>query len=155
MQDWLNLLRNRDITMAERRLLHTMLRVGDLKRSIAFYTKYFELKVLRTKDFPEDEYTLVFLGYGSEVNHTVVELTYNYGKTKYEHGGAFGHLCFSVPDVAADLTRLREGGFEVTYESDDGFMGFTVDPDGYQIELLHQKRFDKSAEEDYEAAKTK
>jgi lactoylglutathione lyase len=133
-----------------RRMLHTMLRVGNLTRSVEFYTRYFDLKVLRVKDFPEDEFSLVFLGHGSEISTTVIELTYNYGKTKYEHGGAYGHICFAVPDVKEDLARMRDAGVEVTYESDDGFMGFVKDPDGYEIEVLHSARFDAQVESDYD-----
>ena len=136
-------------TVAPKRLLHTMLRVGNLERSISFYTKFFGMKLLRTKDFPEDEFSLAFLGYGSEENNTVIELTYNYGKTTYDHGGAYGHVCFAVPDVHAECAAFRAAGFEVDYESDDGYMGFVVDPDGYRVELLHSERFDADVRADY------
>lgn len=128
------------------RMLHTMLRVGSLERSIAFYTTHLGMRLLRTWDNPEEKFTLAFLGYGTEAETTVLELTYNYGQEKYEHGGAYGHICIGVDDVDADVTRLRAAGVEIDYHSDDGFMAFIVDPDGYYIELLNEKRMlDKAA----------
>ncbi len=132
------------------RLLHTMLRVGDLKRSVDFYTKALGMKFLRTCDFPEETYTLVFLGFGPETETAVIELTYNYGVTKYEHGGAYGHICIGVPDVKAAVETLKAFGAEITYESDDGFMAFTKDPDGYQIELLNEGMMMDQARADYQ-----
>lgn len=134
---------------APRRLLHTMLRVGDLQRTVDFYTRFFDMKLLRVKDFPDEEYTLAFLGHGPETTSTVIELTYNYGVTKYETGRAYGHVCFAVPDVAADVKRLRDAGVEIMYESDDGFMAFVRDPDGYEVELLNGERFNAWCVEDY------
>lgn len=130
------------------RLLHTMLRVGNLERSIQFYTTHLGLKLLRTWDNPAEEFTLAFLGYGTEAESTVIELTYNYGKDKYEHGGAYGHICIGVEDVDADVTRLRAAGVEIDYHSDDGFMAFIVDPDGYYIELLNENRMVSKALKD-------
>ena len=122
------------------RFLHTMLRVGNLERSIQFYTTHLGMKLLRTWDNPEEKFTLVFLGFGTEENTTVLELTYNYGQEKYEHGGAYGHICIGVDDVDKEVARMREAGVPIDYHSDDGFMAFVVDPDGYYIELLNEKR---------------
>jgi lactoylglutathione lyase len=124
-----------------RRILHTMLRVGNLQRSIDFYTKCLGMRLLRTSDFPADEFTLAFLGYNSEVDAgSVIELTYNYGKEKYEHGGAYGHIALGVTDVKAEVERLKGLGVEAGYVSDDYFMAFISDPDGYDIELLNEQR---------------
>lgn len=135
-------------------MLHTMLRVGDLKKTIAFYTEFLGMKLLRTADFPEDKFTLAFLGYGSERAHTCIELTYNYGVTEYEapSGKAYGHVAIGVEDVTAMVAKMRAGGVEVTYEDDTGFMAFVKDPNGFEIELLHQERMLKDAEEQYAAA---
>lgn len=122
-----------------RRMLHTMIRVGDLDRSISFYTQRLGMKLLRKWDFPEDKYTLAFLGYGTEQESTVLELTYNYGQTSYEHGGAYGHIAIGVSDVKDLLKDLKANSVPVDYESDDGSMAFIVDPDGYYIELLNEK----------------
>ena len=100
------------------RFLHTMLRVGDLDRSVAFYTKAFGMKELRRRDVPDGKYTLAFVGYGDEDSNSVIELTYNYGTEKYDLGSAFGHLAIGVPDVAASCEKVRSGGGTVTRESD-------------------------------------
>jgi len=118
-----------------------MLRVGDLARSIKFFTEVLGMKLLRTCDIPEDSYTLAFLGYGSEVEGTVLELTYNYGVTSYEHGGYYGHICIEVEDIPTEVARCKEFGVQVDYQSDDGFMAFIRDPDNYQIELLNREMF--------------
>ncbi len=123
--------------------LHTMLRVGDLQRSIDFYTKGFGMTELRRRDVPDGKYTLAFVGYGDEKNHTVLELTYNYGTTKYDVGSAFGHLAIGVPDVAATTETLRGYGAKVTREPGPVQFGTTViafveDPDGYKIELVQR-----------------
>lgn len=125
------------------RFLHTMLRVGDLQRSVDFYTKLLGMKELRRRDVPDGKYTLVFVGYGDEDSHAVVELTYNYGVGKYEHGTAFGHLAVGVPDVAAACEAVRKGGGKVTREAGPVKFGTTIiafveDPDGYKIELIQQ-----------------
>ena len=125
------------------RYLHTMLRVGDLQRSIDFYTKGFGMKELRRRDVPDGKYTLAFVGYGDEDSNTVLELTYNYGTDKYDTGDAFGHLAIGVPDVAAATETLRAAGAKVTREPGPVKFGTTViafveDPDGYKIELVQR-----------------
>jgi lactoylglutathione lyase len=125
------------------RFLHTMLRVGDLQRSVDFYTKGFGMKELRRHDVPDGKYTLSFVGYGDEEHNTVIELTYNYGTEKYELGSAFGHLAVGVPDVAGTTDKLRTLGAKVTREPGPVKFGTTViafveDPDGYKIELVQR-----------------
>jgi lactoylglutathione lyase len=126
------------------RILHTMLRVGDLQRSIRFYTDVLGMKVLRTTDRPEQKYTLAFVGYGDETEHAVLELTYNYGVDAYELGTAYGHVALEVPDAAAACTAVRSKGGKVTREAGPVKGGTTViafveDPDGYKIELIERK----------------
>lgn len=123
------------------RILHTMLRVGDLERSIAFYTKVLGMKLLRRKDYPAGEFTLAFIGYGDEADHTVLELTYNWGVDKYELGTAFGHIALEVPDVYAACEKMRAAGGKIIREAGPMNAGTTIiafleDPDGYQIELI-------------------
>jgi lactoylglutathione lyase len=123
------------------RFLHTMLRVGDLQRSVDFYTKGFGMSEIRRRDVPDGKYTLSFVGFGDEDSNTVIELTYNYGTDKYDMGGAFGHLAIGVPDVAATTEKLRSAGAKVTREPGPVKFGTTViafveDPDGYKIELV-------------------
>ncbi len=125
------------------RFLHTMLRVGDLQRSVDFYTKQLGMKELRRRDVPDGKYTLAFVGYGDEDSATVLELTYNYGVERYEHGGAFGHLAIGVPDVAAACEKLRAAGTKITREPGPVKFGTTIiafieDPDGYKIELIQR-----------------
>ncbi len=127
------------------RFLHTMLRVGDLDRSVAFYTKLLGMKELRRRDVPDGKYTLVFLGYGegNKEGQAEIELTYNYGVEKYEIGTAFGHLAVGVPDVKAACEAVRAGGGKVTREAGPVKFGTTViafveDPDGYKIELIER-----------------
>ncbi|WP_428486140.1 lactoylglutathione lyase [Rhodopila sp.] len=125
------------------RFLHTMLRVGDLQRSIDFYTKGFEMKELRRRDVPDGKYTLAFVGYGDEDSNTVLELTYNYGTQEYDQGTAFGHLAVGVPDVATTTEKLRSLGAKVTREPGPVKFGTTIiafveDPDGYKIELVQR-----------------
>ena len=127
------------------RMLHTMLRVGDLKRSIDFYTGVMGMKMLRTTDRPEQKYSLAFVGYGDESNNSVLELTYNYGVDRYEMGGAFGHIAIEVEDAAAACERIRGAGAKVTREAGPVKGGTTViafveDPDGYKIELIERRR---------------
>ena len=123
--------------------LHTMLRVGDLQRSVDFYTKGFGMMEIRRRDVPDGEYTLVFVGYGPEENNTLLELTYNYGTETYDQGTAFGHLAIGVPDVAAMTEKLRSFGAKVTREPGPVKFGTTIiafveDPDGYKIELIQR-----------------
>src|SRR5271156_6934001 len=99
------------------RFLHTMLRVGDLQRSVDFYTKGFGMNEIRRNDVPDGKYTLAFVGYGSEESNTVIELTYNYGTEKYDMGSAFGHLAVGVPDVYATCEKVKKGGGTVTREA--------------------------------------
>ncbi|MGC8475802.1 MAG: lactoylglutathione lyase [Acetobacteraceae bacterium] len=125
------------------RFLHTMLRVGDLQRSVDFYCKGFGMTELRRRDVPDGKYTLAFVGYGPEESHTVIELTYNYGTDHYEMGSAFGHLAIGVPDVAATTEKLRAMGAKVTREPGPVKFGTTIiafveDPDGYKIELVQR-----------------
>jgi lactoylglutathione lyase len=127
------------------RILHTMLRVGDLQRSIDFYTRILGMQLLRTTDRPEQKYTLAFVGYGDERDHAVLELTYNYGVDRYELGGAFGHIAIAVPDAAASCERIRAAGGKVTREAGPVQGGTTViafvtDPDGYKIELIQSRQ---------------
>ena len=125
--------------------LHTMLRVGDLGRSVDFYTRVLGMRVLRTRDVPDYKYSLAFLGYGegNADGGAELELTYNYGVDKYEQGTAFGHLALGVPDVAAACQRIRDAGGKVTREAGPVKGGSTViafieDPDGYKIELIER-----------------
>lgn len=123
------------------RILHTMLRVGDLQRSIDFYTQVIGMRLLRTSDNPEYQYTLAFLGFGSNPEHAELELTYNYGTTQYDMGTAYGHLAIGVPDAAAAVERIRAAGGTITREAGPVKGGTTViafvqDPDGYKIELI-------------------
>ena len=125
------------------RLLHTMLRVGDLQSSIDFYTQVLGMKLLRTSDNPEYKYTLAFVGYADESEQAVIELTYNYGVSEYEMGTAYGHIALGVPDAADACARIRSAGGNVTREAGPVKGGTTViafvtDPDGYQIELIQR-----------------
>lgn len=127
------------------RILHTMLRVGDLQRSIAFYTGILGMRVLRTTDRPEQKYTLAFVGYGDESEGAVLELTYNYGIDRYDPGSGYGHVAIEVPDAAAACDAVRAKGGNVTREAGPVKGGTTViafveDPDGYKIELIEHKR---------------
>jgi lactoylglutathione lyase len=127
------------------RILHTMLRVGDLKRSIDFYTGVLGMRVLRTTDRPEQRYTHAFVGYGDEREHAVLELTYNYGVDRYELGTAYGHVAIEVDDAKAACEAVRAKGGTVTREAGPVKGGTTViafvqDPDGYKIELIERGR---------------
>ncbi|TMH36657.1 MAG: lactoylglutathione lyase [Betaproteobacteria bacterium] len=127
------------------RILHTMLRVGDLKRSIAFYTEVLGMKLLRTTDRPEQKYSLAFVGFGDESQGAVLELTYNYGVDHYDLGAGFGHVAIEVPDAAQACANVRAKGGAVTREAGPVKGGTTViafvqDPDGYKIELIENKR---------------
>lgn len=123
------------------RLLHTMLRVGNLERSIAFYTDILGMKLLRKHDYPEGQFTLAFVGYGDEATHSVIELTYNYGVEKYELGTAYGHIALGCDDVYATCEKIRAAGGKIVREPGPMKHGTTIlafveDPDGYKIELL-------------------
>ena len=123
------------------KFLHTMVRVGDLQRSIDFYTRHCGMTLRRTTDQPEQQYTLAFLGYGAGDGEAEIELTYNYGVAGYEIGTAFGHLALGVPDVAAVCDSVRDAGGKVTREpgpvkGGTSFIAFVQDPDGYKIELI-------------------
>ncbi|MBC7683801.1 MAG: lactoylglutathione lyase [Bdellovibrionales bacterium] len=126
------------------RILHTMLRVGHLQRSIDFYTKVLGMKLLRTSDNPEYKYTLAFVGYGNNPEHAELELTYNYGEDHYEMGTAYGHIAISADDIVAACDAARENGGNVTREPGPVKGGTTViafitDPDGYKVELIERK----------------
>ena len=125
------------------RFLHTMIRTGDLDRSVAFYTKVLGMLELRRRDVPEGKYTLAFVGYEGNPAQAEIELTYNYGVDKYEQGSAFGHLAIGVPDVAATCELVRSAGGKVTREAGPVKFGATIiafveDPDGYKIELIQR-----------------
>ena len=127
------------------KILHTMLRVGDLQRSIDFYTRVMGMKLLRTTDRPEQKYTLAFVGFGSgnADGNAELELTYNYGVDKYDLGTAFGHLAIAVEDVADTCARIRAAGGTVTREpgpvkGGTTIIAFVEDPDRYKIELIER-----------------
>jgi lactoylglutathione lyase len=122
-----------------------MLRVGDLQRSIDFYTRVLGMTLLRTTDRPEQKYTLAFVGYGPESEQAALELTYNYGVDRYELGTAFGHVAIGVEDVYAACERIRAAGGQITREpgpvkGGTTVIAFVTDPDGYKIELIQTKR---------------
>ena len=127
------------------RILHTMLRVGDLQRSVNFYTDVLGMKLLRTTERPEQKYSLAFVGYDNEERSAVLELTYNPGVDKYELGSAFGHIALEMPDVRKACEAVRAKGGKVTREPGPVKGGTTViafveDPDGYKIELIEARR---------------
>jgi lactoylglutathione lyase len=127
------------------RLLHTMLRVGDLEKSIAFYTQLLGMKLLRSQAYPEGEYTLAFVGYQDEADSTVLELTYNWGKQHYDIGTAFGHIALATDNIYETCETLASGGVNITRMpgpmKDDAsiLIAFVEDPDGYKIELIERK----------------
>jgi len=125
------------------RILHTMLRVGNLQKSIDFYTQVLGMSLLRRRDNPEYQYTLAFLGYGTNPEHAELELTYNYGVDHYEMGTAYGHIALAVPDAAEACAKIKAAGGVVTREAGPVKGGSTViafvqDPDGYKIELIQR-----------------
>jgi lactoylglutathione lyase len=125
------------------RILHTMLRVGDLQRSIDFYTRVLGMTLLRTTDRPDQKYSLAFVGYASNPDQAEIELTYNYGVERYEIGTAYGHIARQVQDAAAACERIRAAGGTITREAGPVKGGTTViafvqDPDGYKIELIQR-----------------
>ena len=130
------------------RLLHTMLRVGNLQRSIDFYTQVLGMSLLRTTERPAQKYSLAFLGYGTNPEHAEIELTYNHGVDYYELGSAYGHIAIGVPDVAATCAGVRERaaalGGAITREpgpvqGGSTVIAFITDPDGYKIELIERR----------------
>ena len=132
------------------RLLHTMLRVGDLQRSIDFYTKVLGMKLLRTSDNPEYKYTLAFVGYGNNPDHAELELTYNYGVTQYDIGTAYGHIAISANDIYAACDLVSANGGNVTrapgpVKGGSSVIAFVTDPDGYKVELIERQDGARSA----------
>ena len=126
------------------RLLHTMLRVGDLDKSLDFYTRILGMSLLRKNDYPDGKFTLAFVGYGSESEQAVIELTYNWGVDKYDLGTAYGHIALEVEDAYAACDKIRAAGGKVVREAGPMKHGNTViafvdDPDGYKIELIQRK----------------
>jgi lactoylglutathione lyase len=125
--------------------LHTMIRVGNLDKSIDFYTRLLGMKLLRRKDYPSGEFTLAFVGYGGEESHTVLELTHNWGRQEpYEIGTGFGHLAVGVPDIYATCERLAGEGVKIPrppgpMKHGGSVIAFIEDPDGYKIELIERK----------------
>ena len=126
------------------RLLHTMLRVGDLSRSLAFYTQVLDMRLLRQKDYPEGRFTLAFVGYGEEYDSTVLELTHNWDTSSYDLGAGYGHIAIGVDDVYAACEKIRAAGGKIVREPGpmkhgSTILAFVEDPDGYRIELLGLK----------------
>lgn len=126
------------------RLLHTMLRVGDLQRSIDFYTQTLGMKLLRQKDYPDGKFTLAFIGYGDESAQTVIELTHNWDTDSYTLGDGFGHIAIEVDDVYQAADAIRERGGKIIRDAGPMNAGTTIiafvaDPDGYEIELIGKK----------------
>lgn len=126
------------------RLLHTMLRVGNLERSIEFYTQVLGMTLIRRSENPEYKYSLAFVGYGSNPEHAELELTYNHGVEKYDMGTAYGHIALGVPDAYAACDKIRAAGGQVTREAGpvkggSTVIAFVTDPDGYKVELIERK----------------
>jgi lactoylglutathione lyase len=129
--------------MALMRILHTMLRVGNLQRSIDFYTQVLGMQLLRTSENPQYQYTLAFLGYEKNPAQAEIELTYNWGVEKYELGTAYGHIALGVPDVYSACASIKAAGGNVTREAGpvqggSSVIAFVTDPDGYKIELIQR-----------------
>ncbi len=123
------------------RVLHTMLRVGDLEKSLHFYTEIMGMKLLRKKDYPEYKFTLAFVGYGNESDTAVIELTHNWDTESYDLGNAYGHIAIGVEDVYKTCDKIKESGGTVVREAGpmqggDTVLAFVEDPDGYKVELL-------------------
>lgn len=126
------------------RILHTMLRVGNLDASIAFYTEVLGMRLLRRKDYPEGKFTLAFVGYQDESEGPALELTHNWGVERYELGTGYGHIALEVPDAAAACAQIKARGGKVTREAGPMKHGTTViafveDPDGYKVELIERR----------------
>jgi lactoylglutathione lyase len=133
------------------RLLHTMLRVGNLEESLKFYSDVLGMKLLRRKDYPDGKFTLAFVGYGDESDHTVLELTYNWGVEKYDLGNAYGHIAIGVDDIYQTCEEIKKRGGKVVREPGPMKHGTTViafveDPDGYKVELIQAKAIDVKQE---------
>jgi len=129
------------------RLLHTMIRVGDLDKSLDFYTNIFGMQLLRKKDFPDGRFTLAFVGYGSEENNTVIELTHNWDTPRYDLGNAFGHIAIAVADAYKACEDIAAKGGKVVRPAGPmkfggGVIAFVEDPDGYKIEFVQRKTAD-------------
>lgn len=140
------------------RMLHTMLRVGNLEESLKFYCEVLGMKLLRQKDYPSGEFTLAFVGYGDEADNTVIELTYNWGTDKYDLGNGYGHIALGVDDIYSTCDKIKSLGGKVTREPGPMKHGSTViafveDPDGYKIELI-QLRTQSSAQKQQETQLT-
>lgn len=123
------------------RLLHTMLRVGNLEASLKFYCELLGMRLLRQKDYPGGEFTLAFVGYGDESDHSVIELTHNWGQDKYDLGNAYGHIALGVDDIYSTCEQIKSQGGKVVREPGPMKHGSTViafveDPDGYKVELI-------------------
>lgn len=126
------------------RLLHTMIRVGDLDRSIDFYTNVLGMSLLRRQDYPDGKFTLAFVGYGPESDHSVIELTYNWDTDRYDLGNGFGHIALAVDNAAAACDAIRQRGGNVVREAGPmkhgkSVIAFVEDPDGYKIELIERQ----------------
>lgn len=126
------------------RILHTMIRVGDLERSIKFYTEVLGMSLLRQKEYPDGKFTLAFLGYGAESDNTVIELTYNWDTDKYDLGNGYGHMALEVDDVYQATEEIRNRGGKIIRDAGPMNAGTTIiafveDPDGYQIELIGKR----------------
>lgn len=126
------------------RLLHTMLRVGNLDKSIKFYTEIMGMSLLRQKDYPDGKFTLAFVGYGDEKDNTAIELTHNWDTDNYEMGNGFGHLAIEVDDVYVACEKIKQQGGDIIREAGPMNAGTTIiafvkDPDGYEVELLNKK----------------
>lgn len=125
-------------------LLHTMLRVGNLEESVKFYTEVLGMKLLRQKEYPDGKFTLAFVGYGDDSDHTVLELTYNWGVEKYHLGDAYGHIAIGIDDIYGTCNEIKARGGKVSREPGPMKHGSTViafveDPDGYKVELVQLK----------------
>ena len=126
------------------RILHTMIRVGDLERSLRFYTEVLGMKLTRRMDYPEGKFTLAFVGYGDESQNAVIELTYNWGVSSYELGNAFGHIAIAVDDAYKACEEIKARGGKVAREAgpmkhSTTVIAFVEDPDGYKLELVQRK----------------
>ncbi len=128
------------------RILHTMLRVGNLEKSIQFYTEVFDMRLIRRKDYPDGKFTLAFVGYGKESENTVIELTHNWDTDHYDLGNGYGHIALEVEDVYEAVERIRERGGKIIRDAGPMNAGTTIiafveDPDGYQVELIGPKDY--------------
>ena len=138
------------------KLLHTMIRVKNLEESLKFYCDFLGMKLLRQKDYPGGEFTLAFVGYGDESDHTVIELTYNWGVSEYEMGDAFGHIAIGVADIYKTCDQIKAQGGKVSREPGPMKHGTTViafveDPNGYKVELIEMKTLGNKTEKEKEA----